>query len=186
MISRGGMMRIMLMIIIVMLLIGCAPREAEELIKDTQSEKGVPMTVEEAGAIVLSSDCVKEGSIKGEPFYNNITYTWWFDLDIDKPGCSPACVVEDDKTADINWRCTGLIVDGPQNPEERHDCKEKERAQDVCIELYQPVCGWYTEDIKCFAYPCAETFSNGCFACNDMKVAYWTQGECPQTGSSQG
>jgi len=41
---------------------------------------------------------------------NNYTGTYWIDLDIDKPGCNPACVVDTvTKTAEINWRCTGLI-----------------------------------------------------------------------------
>ena len=31
---------------------------------------------------------------------------------IEKPGCLPACVVsERTKTAEINWRCTGVMVD---------------------------------------------------------------------------
>ena len=44
-------------------------------------------------------------------FYNESTGTWWIDLDVVRPGCNPACVVNvANKPAEINWRCTGLIV----------------------------------------------------------------------------
>ncbi len=45
--------------------------------------------------------------------YNPNSKTWWFDanLNLIKEGCNPACVVsENTKTAEINWRCTWLIV----------------------------------------------------------------------------
>ena len=68
-------------------------------------------------------------------------------------------------------------------------CKQKEAAEnyctpeqkkaDVCIQLYKPVCGWFDPKIiQCIKYPCAQTFSNSCFACADEKVLYWTEGEC--------
>jgi len=44
---------------------------------------------------------------------NEITGTWWVDINVNpkKEGCNPACVVDVvNKTAEINWRCTGLIV----------------------------------------------------------------------------
>ncbi len=41
---------------------------------------------------------------------NEGTKTWWIDMDIVRPGCSPACVVNvETRTAEINWRCTGLL-----------------------------------------------------------------------------
>jgi hypothetical protein len=44
-------------------------------------------------------------------FCNEGTGTYWINLNITKEGCNPACVVNiADKTAEINWRCTGLIV----------------------------------------------------------------------------
>lgn len=50
-----------------------------------------------------------------------------------------------------------------------------------CIEIYQPVCGWFdTERIRCNSYPCAKTFSNACFACSNKNVFYYTEGECPR------
>lgn len=67
---------------------------------------------EEAIAIAKESVCTEQGELKEfTASYNSNTKTWWIDLDIEKEGCNPACVVwEENKTAEINWRCTGLIM----------------------------------------------------------------------------
>ena len=65
----------------------------------------------EARAIAEKS-CIKGGEALASGTYNEITRTWWFDANLNatKPGCNPACVVDEKtKTAEINWRCTGLI-----------------------------------------------------------------------------
>jgi len=65
----------------------------------------------EAKAIAEAS-CIKGGEALSGGTYNQITKTWWFDANLNsaKEGCNPACVVsEETKTAEINWRCTGLI-----------------------------------------------------------------------------
>ncbi len=68
------------------------------------------MDIHEAEQIAQNSDCVADGSIVGEGYYNPNSKTWWFDLDTEKQGCNPACVVsEETKTAEINSRCTGLL-----------------------------------------------------------------------------
>ena len=55
------------------------------------------------------------------------------------------------------------------------------RDGEFCTEEYNPVCGWYDPSkIQCIRYPCAQTYSNGCFACLDKKVKYFTKGECPK------
>lgn len=54
-----------------------------------------------------TEDC--SGYLTDFIMYNSNTYTWWIDLSLEKEGCAPACVVSEDKTAEINWRCTGLI-----------------------------------------------------------------------------
>jgi len=65
--------------------------------------------------------------------------------------------------------------------EERTFCLDQDRNVDACIEIYQPVCGWNDpEKIKCIKYPCAQTYSNSCFACQDENVLYWTESECPE------
>ncbi len=59
-------------------------------------------------------------------------------------------------------------------------CTPEQRQVDACIEIYQPVCGWNNPDkIQCIKFPCANTYSNSCFACQDENVEYWTEGECP-------
>lgn len=52
---------------------------------------------------------------------------------------------------------------------EKHNCQPESRDVDVCIEIYQPVCG---ND--------AETYSNSCFACMNERVAFYFDGECSE------
>jgi len=70
------------------------------------------MSYSEAKSIALSSDCMDEGNITGDNAWcNEGTKTFWFDMDIERPGCNPACVVNvENQTAEINWMCTGLIT----------------------------------------------------------------------------
>ena len=69
------------------------------------------MTYAEARKIAVNSACVADGKLTDKYFYNSNSKTWWIDLDTVKKGCAPACVVsEETKTAEINWRCTGLIT----------------------------------------------------------------------------
>jgi len=52
-------------------------------------------------------------SISCEKIYicNEDTGTYWIDLDIEKEGCNPACVINvETKEAEINWRCTGVLL----------------------------------------------------------------------------
>lgn len=78
---------------------------------EKNSTGGNKMTEMEARKIAEKS-CIKGGEALGPGTYNEITRTWWFDANLNatKPGCNPACVVsEETKSAEINWRCTGLI-----------------------------------------------------------------------------
>ncbi len=72
--------------------------------KDTQEL----LTLADAKQIAINSECgdrLKEPSI-----CNQDTGTWWIDLDIEKEGCNPACVIDViTKEASINWRCMGAI-----------------------------------------------------------------------------
>ena len=64
--------------------------------------------------------------------------------------------------------------------EENNYCSPESRNAEACIEIYQPVCGWFNpEKVQCIKYPCAQTFSNSCFSCMNEDVLYWTEGECP-------
>lgn len=81
----------------------------------SRSEKeevcGGKMTLSEAKEIMAKGECAREGSLTGKSFCNDNTGTWWLDLDIQKEGCAPACVVNVlTSEAEINWRCTGLIT----------------------------------------------------------------------------
>jgi putative hemolysin len=60
-----------------------------------------------------------------------------------------------------------------------NDCTEP-RSQ-ACTKEYVPVCGWFNTSIQCIRYPCAANYGNKCTACADETVAYWTEGECPDT-----
>ncbi len=71
---------------------------------------GESMDLEEAKEIALASDCVENGTLKDTNQCNADTGTWWIDLDIEREGCSPACVVDiTEGTSEINWRCTGVV-----------------------------------------------------------------------------
>jgi len=66
------------------------------------------MSLIEAQNIAVSSEC--GNYLEGQSMCNETTKTWWLDLNIEKEGCNPACVVNvETKQAEINWRCTGLI-----------------------------------------------------------------------------
>ena len=85
---------------------------ATESIEETcAAPTGESMTVDEARDIATASDCMMNATLKETYFCNENTGTWWFDLNLEKEGCNPACVVNVvTKQAEINWRCTGLIV----------------------------------------------------------------------------
>jgi hypothetical protein len=85
----------------------CNKEDNEYCTKRGTNEK---LSFSEAKNIALNSDCVKEGTLKDTYMCNEYTGTWWIDLNLDKKGCMPACVINVvTKQAEINWRCTGLI-----------------------------------------------------------------------------
>ncbi len=76
------------------------------------SPEGNSMILEDAKKIALASECVDEGPLTEYYLCNSFTGTWWFDMDVEKAGCNPACVVDiETREAEINWRCTGAIPD---------------------------------------------------------------------------
>ncbi len=79
-----------------------------KLPKEVVEREPEPMSEKIARSIAETSSCVKDGPLKDKAIYNENSKTWWIDLDIEKPGCNPACVIYEDETVEINWRCTGL------------------------------------------------------------------------------
>lgn len=62
-----------------------------------------------------NKDCSMAGILSNRINHNEITKTWWVDLDrmpeLENDGCNPACVVnEESKVAEVNYRCTGLVI----------------------------------------------------------------------------
>jgi len=101
---------IVTLLLIPLFLTGCGKTVEEPVVENFCLQ----MTVEEAIKIALNSDCVVEGSLlEDTAVCNESTGTWWIDLEIDKPGCKPACVIDATRAAVsvINWRCTGLIME---------------------------------------------------------------------------
>ena len=82
----------------------------------TKNGTDFQMGLQDAENIALNSVCGTEGNLTSSYYCNKVTGTWWIDLDIQKKGCKPACVVNiETKKAEINWRCTGLIpISGTQ------------------------------------------------------------------------
>ncbi len=97
---------VLVMIMVLSLVVGCV---------DEVKESDGSMTLEEAIAVAQESDCMTKGGLTEKYMYNENSKTWWIDLEMKeefaKDYCSPACVVsEETKTAEINWRCTGLLA----------------------------------------------------------------------------
>jgi hypothetical protein len=66
------------------------------------------LSLSEAKKIAVLGEC--GDNLKDTYICNEITGTWWINLDIEKEGCNPACVINvETKMAEINWRCTGLL-----------------------------------------------------------------------------
>jgi len=76
-----------------------------------QSTKRSTLSESEAKGIAEKT-CIKGGETLAPGFYNETSKTWWFDANLNatREECNPACVVnEENKTTEINWRCTGLL-----------------------------------------------------------------------------
>ena len=102
---------LLLLSLVALILSGCNSETLETNVDQTPDAVTDHMAESQARQIAETS-CIKGGEALGEGYYNEITKTWWFDANLNatQPGCSPACVVsEETQTAEINWRCTGLI-----------------------------------------------------------------------------
>ena len=80
----------------------------EEICQKQGTDK--KLSLSEAKEIAILSECGNK--LLDTYICNEITGTWWINLDIEKEGCSPACVIDvETKMAEINWRCTGLLLE---------------------------------------------------------------------------
>ena len=102
---------------------GCAassesPTLTSEVEHCSDKRTGARLSYPDALQIARSSECVEQGYLSEIRLCNEDTGTWWIDLEIDKPGCSPTCVIDvSEKTAEINWRCTGLVPETTREPD---------------------------------------------------------------------
>jgi len=64
---------------------------------------------------------------------------------------------------------------------EKNYCTPESRKAEACATIYTPVCGWFSQNIQCFRYPCAINAGNPCEACQNENVEFWTEGDCPNT-----
>jgi putative hemolysin len=98
--------------VVVLVLGACVPVPAKHESSSAPATSKPPMSEEEARKIAETGDCAQTGKLEQQAVYNDNSGTWWIDLDAEKPGCNPACVVDvKTKTAEVNWRCTGLKVE---------------------------------------------------------------------------
>ncbi|MFN7990754.1 MAG: hypothetical protein U0R44_01210 [Candidatus Micrarchaeia archaeon] len=68
------------------------------------------ISLEEALSIAWSGKCAEAGMVTGvNASYNDNSRTWWLDIQANRTGCSPACVVYENRSSEVNWRCTGAI-----------------------------------------------------------------------------
>lgn len=88
---------------------------SEDIKGKIAADSGPILTEEEAILIAgNNNECTMVGIPANTATYNNNSKTWWVDLErmpeLENDGCSPACVVhEENKTVEVNWRCTGLL-----------------------------------------------------------------------------
>lgn len=54
-------------------------------------------------------------------------------------------------------------------------CTEESRDAELCVDVYEPVCG---NTFEITLKP--KTYSNSCFACSEKDVQYYTKEECPK------
>lgn len=110
----------------------CGALDEKQSMDDTCGD----LTIGQAKEIAQNSECINEGTLK-QKYYCDNDGDIWIELDVgelkgEMSGCKPACVIfSADKTAKINWRCTGLW--GDQNkkvpaPISRVDSDDDERG----------------------------------------------------------
>ena len=88
--------------------------------KKYEEQNNITGLSENEARFIAERDCIKGGESISSGIYNENTKTWWFDANLNavREGCNPACVVSETLlSAEINWRCTGLIPTVPTTQE---------------------------------------------------------------------
>ena len=99
---------LILSILVIVAVSGCIGPASEYCMK---SGTGYGLSLEQARDIGIKGQCGDR--LKETAVCNEVTGTWWIDLDVEREGCNPACVVDVvTNSTSINWRCTGLIPPG--------------------------------------------------------------------------
>ena len=94
-----------------LILAGCQPADQPSPVDEPPPVSQAPFISEAQARQVAESECIGEGESVSRGYFNEYSRTWWFDATLKdaKEGCHPACVVREDGSWEINWRCTGLI-----------------------------------------------------------------------------
>lgn len=110
--ARRILIIVLVAVLGILVLITFVVLDMSERKKREEWNNKIVLTEQEARSIA-ERDCIKSGeSLSSDSFYNENSRTWWFDANLvsSPANCNPACVVsEASKSAEINWRCTGLI-----------------------------------------------------------------------------
>jgi hypothetical protein len=80
----------------------------------TDAPVSLDMSGEEARSIAQASQCAQKGAVDSFGTFSSSLNTWSFNLTVNpefvRTECNPACIVSAaTRTADIDWRCTGLV-----------------------------------------------------------------------------
>jgi len=87
-----------------------APEPAVELCAGIKTNYSMPYTEAEQIANASGACSELENLTYKNHYCNENSGTWWLEPQAMINGCAPACVVfADNKTAEINWKCTGAI-----------------------------------------------------------------------------
>ena len=70
--------------------------------------KGGPTITEVEARVIAEKSCIKGGEAIGPGIYNENSDTWWYNanLNANKDGCLPACIVTSaTKSVELKWLC---------------------------------------------------------------------------------
>ena len=145
--NKNFIIALIIIIIVLAVIYWCSNFLSVTIPQEEKEDKGAVKSVLslEQARTIAEQTCIKGGeTLASIGTYNENTKTWWFDANLNATpeGCNPACVVwEVTKTAEISWRCTGLIPPNNQNLVETIQQlfaqKYDKNAADIIIQIEQ-------------------------------------------------